>query len=358
MEWMIYGASGYTGQLIAELSRSKGHAPILAGRSAEKVRPLATRLGLRWRAFALDQPDLAGVSLVLHCAGPFSQTSRQMVDACLAARAHYLDVTGEVEVFEAVLARGAEAKERGVVLLPGTGFDVVPSDCLAALLKRKLPQATSLELAFATRGRSSPGTLKTALESAPKGGLVRRGGKLIKVPPAAFVREIPFADKPRTAMSIPWGDLATAYLSTGIPDITVYVAARPAAIRSARLVRYTAPLLGLAPVQAFLKRRIERQVRGPDAGERARGSAQFWGRATDAPAEGLRSSPAKPAPPHGTRSVEEWMQIGEGYTLTAEAALECATRVLAGSVQPGAWTPSLAFGADFAGTLPGVRIGA
>ncbi len=346
MDWMIYGASGYTGQLIAELAKAKGRAPILAGRSEEKVRPLAQRLGLAWRAFPLDKPQLEGVALVLHCAGPFSQTSRPMVDACLAARAHYLDVTGEVEVFEAVLARDAEARERGVVLLPGTGFDVVPSDCLAALLKQRLPAATSLELAFATRGRSSPGTLKTALENAPKGGLVRRGGKLVRVAPAAYLREIPFADKPRQAMSIPWGDLATAWRSTGIPDITVYLAASPAVIRGTQLLRFGAPLLGLAPVQSFLKARIEEQVKGPDTEQRAQGSAQFWGRVT---AEATLTAPAQ--------SVELTLQIGDGYTLTAEAALECASRVLASTVQPGAWTPSLAFGADFAASLPGVRIG-
>jgi short subunit dehydrogenase-like uncharacterized protein len=355
---MIYGASGYTGQLIAELAKSRGHAPILAGRSEEKLRPLAGRLGLPTRSFPLEKPDLAGVDLVLHCAGPFSQTSRQMVDACLLSRAHYLDVTGEVEVFEAVLARDAEAKERGIVLLPGTGFDVVPSDCLAALLKAKLPGATSLELAFATRGRSSPGTLKTSLEGAARGGLVRRGGRLVKVPHAWLVREIPFADKPRTAMSIPWGDVATAYRSTGIPDITVFMAANPSVIRAARLMRYTAPLLGLAPVQRFLQARIEGTVKGPDAGERARGSAQFWGRVSNAPASGASrlATPAKPAPPDCGRSVEMTMQIGEGYTLTAEAALACALRVRAGAVRPGAYTPSLAFGADFASTLPGVRI--
>lgn len=345
MDWMIYGASGYTGQLIAELAKAKGRAPILAGRSEDKVRPLAERLGLPWRAFPLEKPRLEGVGLVLHCAGPFSQTSRPMVDACLAARAHYLDVTGEVEVFEAVLSRDAEARERGIVLLPGTGFDVVPSDCLAALLKQRLPGATSLELAFATRGRSSPGTLKTALENAPRGGLLRRSGKLVRVAPAAFVREIPFADQPRQAMSIPWGDLATAYRSTGIPDITVFMAASPLAIRAAQLLRYGAPLLGLAPVQAFLRARIERQVKGPDVDQRARGSGQFWGR--------VSTQAAGPAP----QSVELTMQIGDGYTLTAEAALECAARVLASAVQPGAWTPSLAFGADFAASLPGVRIG-
>ena len=343
MDWIIYGASGYTGQLIAAQAKAKGHAPILAGRSAGKVRALAQRLGLPWRAFPLEQPQLEGAGLVLHCAGPFSRTSRPMVDACLAARAHYLDVTGEVGVFEAVLSRDAEARERGIVLLPGTGFDVVPSDCLAALLKQRLPAATALELAFAPRGGASPGTLKTVLENLPGGGLVRRGGKLVRVPPASVVREIPFADKPRQAMSIPWGDLATAYRSTGIPDITVFLAASPGAILGARLTRFAAPLLGLGPVQAFLRGRIEEQVQGPDADQRARGSAQLWGRVTSA------------ANPQG---VELTLQTGDGYALTAEAAVECAARVLAGAVQPGAWTPSLAFGADFAASLPGVRIGA
>ncbi len=359
MDWMIYGASGYTGQLIAELAKSKGRSPILAGRSAEKIQPLARKLGLPWRAFPLSSPQLEGVGLVLHCAGPFSQTSRPMVDACLAARAHYLDVTGEVEVFEAVLARDAEARERGIVLLPGTGFDVVPSDCLAALLKQRLPGAASLELAFATRGGSSPGTMKTALENAPRGGLLRRGGKLVRVPPASLVREVPFADKPRQAMSIPWGDLATAYRSTGIPDITVYLAASPAAIRGAQLLRYGAPLLALKPVQAFLRARIEQQVKGPDPAQRALGSAQFWGRVTTSAATDAAGSASSGAA-HGAasaapQSLEMTMQIGEGYTFTAEAALECAARVLAAAVQPGAWTPSLAFGADFAASLPGVR---
>jgi short subunit dehydrogenase-like uncharacterized protein len=337
--WMIYGANGYTGQLVAEAGKARGLSPVLAGRGADGVRGVAERLGLSWRAFSLDKPDLAGISLVLHCAGPFSRTSRPMVDACLAAGAHYLDVTGEIDVFEAILARDGEARQRGVVLLPGVGFDVVPSDCLAAMLKERLPSATSLELAFASLGRSSPGTMKTMIENAPRGGRVRRGGKIVEVPNAWLVKEIPFADKSRTAMSIPWGDVATAWKSTGIPDITVYIAAKPAAIRAARLSRFVAPLLGLAPVQAFLKARVERSVRGPGAEERARGSMQLWGRASD-----------------GTRSVEMKMTLPEGYAFTAEAAIACTERVLAGGVKPGAWTPALAFGADFVRSLSGVRI--
>lgn len=339
MTFLIYGANGYTGQLIAELAKQRGHSPILAGRSEDKVRPLAERLGLQWRAFPVERPDLAGAKVVLHCAGPFSATSRPMVDACLAARVHYLDITGELEVFEAVLERDAEARQRGVVLLPGAGFDVVPSDCLAALLHRKLPTAKSLELAFAGLGGMSPGTLKTSIESLPRGGTVRRAGKLVRVPAAWQVREIPFADKTRTAMSIPWGDVATAWRSTRIPDITVYIATKPAAIRAARLTRLTAPILGLPFVQRYLKARVERNVRGPDAERRARSSAQFWGRASD-----------------GKQSVEMTMTVPDGYSLTADAALECTRRVLAGEVNPGAWTPSLAFGADFAASLSGVQV--
>jgi saccharopine dehydrogenase (NAD+, L-lysine-forming) len=262
-----------------------------------------------------------------------------MVDACLAEKAHYLDVTGEIDVFEAVFARDPEARQRGVVLLPGVGFDVVPSDCLAAMLKERLPTAKKLELAFAPHGRSSPGTMKTMIENAPRGGRVRRSGKIVEVPPANQARVVPFADKPRTVMSIPWGDVATAWKSTAIPDITVYVAAKPAAIRAARLSRFAAPLLRLAPVQAFLKKRIERNLRGPDAEERARGSVQLWGRAAD-----------------GARSIEMTMTVPEGYAFTAEAAVACVERVLAGGVPAGAWTPSLAFGADFVRSLPGVRI--
>lgn len=335
---LIYGATGYTGTLIAEEARRRGlREVILAGRSEAKLRPLAARLGFGHRAFELARPDLAGVRAVLHCAGPFSATSRPMVDACLAARAHYLDITGEVDVFEAIFARDAEARARGVALLPGAGFDVVPSDCLASHLAEKLPGATALELAFASGGAPGPGTLKTMIEGLAQGGRVRRGGRLIAVPPASEVREIDFGDRRRTAMSIPWGDLSTAWRSTGIPDITVFIAASPSAIRAARLTRHAAPLLGLSGVQAFLKARVERNVQGPREDQRARGWMRLWGRVT-----------------RGTAAASATLQTPEGYTFTASAALACAARIA--EVQPGAWTPSQAFGHGFAATLPGVTL--
>jgi short subunit dehydrogenase-like uncharacterized protein len=345
MSWVLYGANGYTGQLIAELAAQRGEKPVLAGRSADKVRPLAERLGLPWRAAALDDAPaldeaLRGARAVLHCAGPFSATSAPMIDACLRAGAHYLDVTGEIEVFEAAFARDAEARQRGVAVLPGVGFDVVPTDCLALTLSQALPGARELQLAFATPGaRSSAGTLKSSLEALPRGGRVRRGGKIVSVPLAHEVRQIQFGDRARRAASVPWGDVSTAYRTTGIPDITVFMAMPRSLIAFARLSRVLAPALRREGILRALQRRIGRTVRGPSADQRRRGRVELWGRAAD-----------------GARSVEASMQTPDGYAFTAESALESVKRAAAGSLQPGAWTPAQAFGPGFATTLPGVSL--
>ncbi|HEY8711483.1 MAG TPA: saccharopine dehydrogenase NADP-binding domain-containing protein, partial [Thermoanaerobaculia bacterium] len=160
--WMIYGANGYTGELIARAGAAE--KPVLAGRNAQRIQALARELGCEARVFEIDRPRLDGVSLVLHCAGPFIHTSAPMVRACLDAGVHYLDITGEISVFESIMALDAEAKLRNVTLLPGVGFDVVPTDCLAAMLARRLPGATELTLAFTGGAGLSAGTQKTILE--------------------------------------------------------------------------------------------------------------------------------------------------------------------------------------------------
>ena len=274
MSWMIYGANGYTGALAAREAHARGMRPVLAGRNAAAVRNLAVELGLEHRIFALDEPSavragIAGMRVVLHCAGPFSRTSAPMVDACLATGAHYLDITGEIDVFAAAHARHDEAVRADVVLLPGAGFDVVPTDCTAASLAAALPAAVSLQLAFEAGGGLSPGTAKTSLERLPRGGCVRRDGKLTPVPLAWKTRTVPFAHAERSAATIPWGDVYTAWVSTGIPDIEVYLSMPPATIRRLRRLRYVQPLLGTSWMQSFLRRRIEARVRGPDAERRA-----------------------------------------------------------------------------------------
>jgi short subunit dehydrogenase-like uncharacterized protein len=341
--WLLYGANGYTGGLVARLAASRGHRPILAGRRADAVCAVAEELSLERRLFSLDDParvdeGLKGMSLVLHCAGPFSHTSRPMADACLRTRTHYLDVTGEVAVFEALAARDAEARAAGVMLLPGCGFDVVPTDCLAAHLKRRLPTARRLALGFEALGRVSRGTAMTAIEGLHQGGLVRRGGVLTPVPAAFKTRTIDFGRGPRKAMTVPWGDVSTAWHSTRIPDIEVYMAA-PAALRAfARASRHLEPLLASGSVQRFLKGRVRAGAPGPSEEERRRGGAHVWGEAADDSGHRVTSRLVTP----------------EGYAFTASSALAIVERVLAGQAPPGFQTPSLAYGPDFVLDLEGV----
>jgi len=347
--WLIYGANGYTGRLIAREAEHRGMQPVLAGRRRHEVQDVASARGFEHESFALDDPAelarrLEPYDAVVLAAGPFSHTSAPVVQACLDARTHYFDITGEMDVFEAVFARGEEAEARGVTLLPGVGFDVVPTDCLAARLAETLPGATHLELAFHNAGGGpSPGTSKTMVEALPAGGAVRRGGQIERVPTAWRVRDVPFHDKTRTAVSIPWGDVSTAFHSTGIGDVVVYMAMPPHLIRATRLTRHLGPVLGLGAVQRGLKRLVERKVRGPSPDELGSGRSEVWGRVED---------------PDG-RSVEGTATTPDGYVLTARSTVEAVRRVLDGGVRAGALTPSLAFGSGFLEQLDGcvVRIG-
>jgi short subunit dehydrogenase-like uncharacterized protein len=341
--WLLYGANGYTGELVARRAASLGHRPILAGRTADAVCALSDELGLERRLFSLDIPArideaLAGMSLVLHCAGPFSRTSRPMAEACLRTRTHYLDVTGEVEAIEALAGRDAEARSAGVMLLPGCGFGVVPTDCLAVHLKQRLPGARRLALGFHVGGRPSRGTVTTAIESLGRGGLVRRGGVLTAVPLGSKSRTIDLGDGPRKAFAIPWGDVSTAWHSTGIPDIEVFFAA-PLLLRLlARTSGLLGPLLGAPAVRRFLAARACAGARGPTAEERRRGNALVWGEVEDAA---------------GGRAVSR-LATPEGYTLTAHSTLAVVERVLAGEAPAGFQTPARVYGPDFVLGLEGV----
>lgn len=343
--WLIYGATGYTGQIIAEEAAKRGLKPILAGRNPSKLNALADRLALPWRAFPLDDPaalreGLRELAAVLHCAGPFAETAPPMLQACLAEGVHYLDITGEIEVFRLLHRHDGAARQRGIALLPGMGFDVVPSDCLAALLARRLPGAVRLTLAFEGEGGASPGTAKTAFLGLLRGAMVRRNGALERVPIAAQTRYFVRDGEQRLAALIPWGDVFTGFLSTGIPNIEVYMVLSPRALRRLRRLRRIAPVLSLPPLKRWLLKRIEKKTAGPDERVRAQSRAWLWGEVSDEDGRVERAAMSTP----------------NGYALTAEAALAAVSRLLAAETPlVGFHTPSRAFGADFALSLPGVE---
>lgn len=339
--FLIYGANGYTGELITRMAAERRLKPILAGRNEAKVAELAAKYGFEHRAFSLDDAAkldaaLSEVDMVLHCAGPFSITSLPMVKACIRNKKHYTDITGEISVFETCAAMGKKAEEAGVMIMPGVGFDVVPSDCLAKHLKDRLPTATHLSLAFYGMGRISHGTQATMTMNVGKGGAIRKDGKITPVPAAWKTREIDFGEVKKMGVTIPWGDVSTAYYSTGIPNIEVFTIVPPSNLKMLKMSRYLGWLLATHPFQNYLQSKIP--AGGPSDAERAKGRTLMWGEASDA---------------DGNR-VEARQQGPEGYTLTAIAALNIAEKIMSGSYTPGYQTPAKAYGAGLVMEIDGV----
>ena len=344
-KWMVYGANGYTGRLIVKEAQKRGMRPILAGRNSKTIESLAAETNLDSLVFSLDdklaaKEALKGVSVVLHCAGPFSATSQQMIEACLANNCHYLDITGEISVFANAHRQSEQARRADIVLMPGVGFDVVPTDCLAATLVRALPAATSMKLAFESGGKMSPGTAKTSVEGLAGGGCVRQDGKLKWVPLAYKTREIPFEHGKRLSVTIPWGDVFTGFISTGIPDIEVYMSTPPSMILKMKRLRMIKPLLSMQWVQNMMKRRIEKSVTGPEFGQRQNSFMQLWGEVSSSDG----------------RNVSATMTTPDGYDVTVTASLGIVEYLLKTEVEGGFYTPSLLMGADYVTTLPGVTL--
>jgi short subunit dehydrogenase-like uncharacterized protein len=339
--FLLYGATGFVGEAIARLAVQSGLRPIIAGRDQGKLAALASELGVEHRVFALGAAidrALDDVTVVLHCAGPFVHTFKPMVDACLRTGTHYLDLTGEIPVYEGIAARDVEATTKGVMLLPGVGFDVVPTDCLALHLKHRLPSATRLTLGFRTQGPGGlpPGTQRTMIELIPYGNRVRRNGRLEVPERGVKTRTIDFGQGPVIATRLTWGDVFMAFHSTGIPNIEDYVVLPESTRRQMALMDYLRPLLGLAVVRNLLKRGVRP---GPNADRRARTVTHVWGEVEDE--QGRRATSRL----HGPEAGVVW---------TAGAALAAVRKVLSGNIALGFQTPARAYGADFVLECDGV----
>lgn len=342
--FIIYGCYGYTGQLICHLAVAKGLKPVIAGRNEVRVKELAQKLGLDYRVF--DAEDIESVKeqikdfkILLNCAGPFVHTAPLMAQACLKTQTHYLDITGEYQVFEHMFSLDKEAIEAKVMLMSGVGFDVVPTDCLSLYLKESLAGATSLELALYTQGgKLSHGTAITVTENLGEPTKIRKAGKLISVPNGQITKEITIEGKTLTGVAISWGDISTAYRTTRIPDITVFNILPEKLIRSMRMSNYIGFLLRTRLVKNYLIDRIRKRPAGPDENQRKQATTVVWGKVKNAMG--------------GQR--EAVLSLPEGYTLTAETAVEIVKRILAKEPTYGARTPAKEFGKDFIMQFEGV----
>ena len=338
---LLYGAYGYTGRLVAERAAAKGLDVILAGRKRELLEGLGNRLSLTTRVVGLDDVQgLAGsleeIACVVHMAGPFAATSAPMLRACLMTQTNYVDITGEIDVFEAMWSRKDEIRRAGITALPGAGFDVVPTDCLAAYVASKLERPASLTIALRGQERASRGTLRTAIGQLSRPVLCRREGVIVPLGDRSL-RRIDFGSGDEPCVPVSWGDVATAFHSTGVGNVTVYIR-RTKLLRSAELLAdLFGPLLRSPMGQRGLATIVGTLPEGPSQAERRGHQGTIW-------AEAIGRS---------GRAAKATLSTPDAYDFTANSALEISSRITALPVALGLVTPSEAFGADFVLSLPG-----
>jgi short subunit dehydrogenase-like uncharacterized protein len=343
---LIYGANGYTGELIARFAKDFSIDPIVAGRTEASVVEVARKYNLPYTIFSLEDHDallnaLKHVAVVIHAAGPFNKTAKQMVEACIITGTHYIDINGDISVFEFIKRYDEKAKATNVMLLPGSGFDVVPTDCLAFSLKEQLPDATHLEIAFLPRGGGgiSHGTATTMASKAGEGGCARENGTIVRKPLGHKAKWVDINGKKLFAMSIPWGDISTAYFSTGIPNIITYTGMKPTVYRMLKFQFLFNWLLRTKWMRNIIQNKINSHPAGPDDEQRTSGKTYVWAQTTNAKGE--------------TKTA--LIQTSDGYTVTYEASLIITQKILNGNFKAGYQTPASVYGKDLIFELPGTK---
>ncbi len=334
---MIYGANGYSAQLIIEELISRGIKPILSGRNESALKHLSDKYDCDYRAVDLYDNKkldaaLSGVHTVLNCAGPFKFTAKEIMEACLRCKCNYLDITGEIPAMYLAFYLNQKAKERGVVFLPSVGFDIIPTDCLAKRLSEQMPDATHLKLGFSNKGgKISRGTWLTTLEFLGGTGRIRRDGKLIESNIGEFTVDVRIKDFSFCGFTIPWGDVYSSYQSTKIPNVEVYIALPRIIVKSKSLLLFFLKILKVRLIKNIVSFFMKKTLTGPNKSKRDSTETYVWGR--------VENSQGK--------MIEEVYHVMEGYNLTAKGAAECVERVLKNTLMPGTYTPSLAFGSEF-----------
>lgn len=333
MSILIYGANGYTGNLVVQEALKQGLKPVIAGRNLEKIEGLAKSLVLEFKVFDLLDIDhvvnnIRGFDVVLHLAGPFRDTARPMAEACLRAGVHYLDITGEIAIMEWMKELDSRAKKSGIMLMCGVGFDLVPTDCVAVKLKTMLPEATNLEIAFLMEGGGiSHGTMTTMVGNLGRTSYSLRNHLLIEEPLGKHGKYFDFGTKQQYCFSIPWGDLFSAHESTGIPNITTYVSASKATYYLLQFQQLFNPILRSHWFQKVFQRYIDKYVTGPSMAQNKNGRSYVRGIAFD-----------------NEKAVSVGLAAPESYLLTAIAAIIISKKVLNGNWKVGFQTPAGCYG--------------
>ena len=311
---LLLGAAGSSGQLVARELADRGLSVLLSGRRLEPLAETAGELSARGAvvdSMALDVTDAAAVRaaaararLVLTTVGPFVRYGGPVLDACLDARVHYVDIANELTAVRQVLDRNAEAEERGITAVTGAGFGPGGTESLVLGLVEELGETPDLVRVATVPANShvSPGVRETIAALLPEGATTYVDGALVRAQFGTGATVLDFGGVRRTMLPGPAGDLEVARLASGAANLSAYFA------DPSQRVDSDGYSYAYAEVVAGSDRRLAAQARA-----------------------------------------------GDGVKAGAAFAAEVARRVLAG-VAPGAWTPGRLFGKDLFPAVTGATV--
>ncbi len=336
---VLFGATGFTGELTAQALVARGASPLLVGRDAGRVRALAARLGgldsaavdataagaVRELAALLSRGDVLVATV-----GPFVRWGEPAVAAAIAAGAHYLDCTGEPPFIRTVFERhGGPASATGCGLLTAMGYDYVPGNLAGALALRSAgARAARVDVAYFVSGdragQFSGGTRASAAGMLAAPAYAFRDGGLVAERGARHVRE--FDDRP--AISIGASEqFALPRVHPGLRDVGVWLgwfgpASRPLAVLSAGTALATRLPGVRRALTATAGRLVPGSTGGPDAATRGRARSQIVAVASDAGGTPLTTVRLAGASPYDfTAEMLAWgaMRAADGALLATGA---------------------------------------
>lgn len=349
---VLYGATGYTGRLMAAELARREIPMLLAGRSRDKLEALSATLPTKPQVLVADASDPASLQgmaargqAVLSAAGPFASLGPPVQEACLKAGSHFLDITGETPYMLDTWSRDSRWREAGLAAVNAVGFDVVPTDVAAWLAADGLDRVDELDIAIWVGGEfgASQGTQRSLVNMLGSESQGYEDGQWRPTPAGSFTREMDFGGRvgPRSVLFVPIGDIATAPRTTGARTVRTYFAVKSptqakigGGIMRLSGVGIVRQALGSGPAQRLLASLVARGEEGPSDERRA--AARF---AVVAEARGAGQ----------TRTVR--LTGKDPYGLTAVTSVEIARRVAAGPPRTGALSPSQAIG-DVRSFLP------
>lgn len=319
---MIYGATGYTGRMVAEHAKAHGTPLVLAGRSEAPLARLAAEVGVEYRVFSLDDTDatdknLLDISVLLNCAGPFMRTAKPLMEAAIRYGVHYLDTAAELDSYRLAERLDGDAKTAGVMLMPGGGGSVAMLGSLAGHAVTRVKHPRKIRIAMHVSGGMSRGSVISASENMTNETLARLDSKLVAV--ANDIQKFDFGQGAVDSFQVTLPDLITIWRATGVPNIETFV-----------------HVTG----NGFPQGDLSLLPDGPTEGERLANRYQAVVEVSDAQGYVFRSM----------------LDTVNGYTFTAMAAAEAGHRVLRGEARAGFQTPAELFGNGFAETIADTTI--